>query len=417
MSDRRVSSTLVHPPPFAAAIGGALEGRTILQIVPRLDEGGAEQTTLDIASALVAAGARAIVASEGGRLVADLQARGGVFAPFPAATKNPFGMALAAPRLRRLMGAEGVDLVHVRSRAPAWVALSACRATRTPLVTTWHGAYGDRSAVKRRYNSVMARGDVVIANSQWTADVVRRLHPEAGPRIAAIPRGIDLRLFSPEAVEPERVRRLRAEWGVAPDDRVVLAPARLARRKGHLILVQAAKRLAGTGERLVFVCAGDSEGRGAVRAEIERAAKAAGLAGAVRCVGHCDDMPAAYLAAGAVVVPSVEPEAFGRVSAEAQAMGAPVVVTDLGAAAETVLSPPQTPAGARTGWRVKAGDPAALANGLAEALSLRAAARDALGARARAHVAGRFSLERMTGATLEIYARLIDHAGRAARRA
>ncbi len=413
MLDRPASSSLVHPPVLGAA-GGALEGRTILQIVPRLDGGGAEQTTLDIASALVGAGARAVVASEGGRLVADLQARGGVFAPFPAAAKNPLVMALAAPRLRRLMAAEGADLVHVRSRAPGWVALSACRGSRTPLVTTWHGAYGGRSAIKQRYNSVMARGDVVIANSQWTAGVIARSYPDAAPRLATIPRGVDLRAFSPAAVAPARVRRLRSDWNLEPGDRMVLAPARLARRKGHLILVQAARKLKEGGDRLVFIFAGDADGHGSVRGEIERAAKSAGLGDAVRCVGVCADMPAAYLAASAVVVPSVEPEAFGRVSVEAQAMGAPVVVTDLGAAPETVLAPPDVSASQRTGWRVKPGDPKALADGLTEALALGAAARDALARRGRAFVASRFSLERMTGVTLEIYARLIEHAARSA---
>lgn len=388
---------------------GALEGRTILQIVPRLDGGGAEQTTLDIASALVDAGARALVASDGGRLVADLQTRGGVFLPYPAATKNPIAMYAAAGQLRRLIEGEGVDLVHVRSRAPAWVALRACRALRIPLVTTWHGAHSGQSAIKQRYNSVMARGDVVIANSAWTADLIRTTYPDAAPRIATIPRGIDLRRFAAEEVEPDRVRRLREAWKVAPDERVILVPARLARRKGHLLVVEAARRLAQKGvSDLVYVMAGDAGSHSAVRRDIDRAATAAGLANRIRCTGFCDDMPAAYLAAAVVVVPSVEPESFGRVSVEAHAMGAPVVVTDLGASRETVLAPAETPAAARTGWRVKPGDAGALADAIADILPLGAAARGALAARARAHVA-KFSVERMGAATLELYDRLLLH--------
>ncbi len=389
---------------------GPLEGRTILQIVPRLDGGGAEQTTLDIAGALHAAGARALVASEGGRLVGDVQAQGAVFLPYPAATKNPFGMVLAVGRLKTLIASEGVDLVHVRSRAPAWVALRACRAVGVPLVTTWHGAHRAGNAIKQRYNSVMARGDVVIANSAWTADMIRRDYPEAAPRIATIARGIDLRKFSASHIEPDRVRRLREQWQIGPDQRVVLVPARLARRKGHLLAVEAARRLSKQGHNdLVFVFAGDAGGHESTRREIERAAVSGGLADRVRCTGYCDDMPAAYLAASVVVVPSVEPESFGRVAVEAQAMGAPVVVSDLGAATETVLTPPQVATAARTGWRVKAGDPAALAEGIAAAAPLRAAARDALAGRARAHVAAKFSVERMNGATLDVYARLLTH--------
>ena len=283
-----------------------------------------------------------------------------------------------------------------------------------PLVTTWHGAHSAQSAIKQRYNSVMARGDVVIANSSWTADLIRKNYPDAAPRIATIPRGIDLRRFAPEDVDPERVRRLRKAWQVAPEERVILVPARLARRKGHLVVVEAARRLARKGMTgLTFVLAGD--GHSSVRRDIERAAASAGLGKQIRCTGYCDDMPAAYLAAAVVIVPSVEPERFGRVAVEAQAMGAPVVVTDLGAARETVLAPPETPAGARTGWRVKAGDAGALADAIAEVLPLGAAARGALAARARAHVAAKFSVERMGAATLELYDRLLLHHAAAAR--
>ena len=411
MPHRRFTQTLPSSPPGVfGRTASALEGRTILQIVPRLEGGGAEQTTLDIAGALVDAGARALVASEGGRLVADLQTRGGIFLPYPAATKNPIAMMGAAGQLRRLIQAEGVDLVHVRSRAPAWVALRVCRALGVPLVTTWHGAHSGQSAIKQRYNSVMARGDVVIANSLWTADLIRKTYPDATPRIATIPRGIDLRRFAPGDVDPERVRRLRKAWNVSPEERIVLVPARLARRKGHLVVVEAARRLAQKGfGGLVFVMAGDAGAHMTVRRDIERAAASAGLAGQILCTGFCDDMPAAYLAAAVVVVSSVEPESFGRVAVEAQAMGAPVLVTDLGAARETVLAPPEATPAARTGWRVKPGDAAALADAVAEVLPLGAAAREALAERASTHVSAKFSVDRMGAATLELYDRLLLH--------
>jgi glycosyltransferase involved in cell wall biosynthesis len=168
--------------PFGRA-HASLSGRTILQVIPRLDAGGAERTTLDVANALVRAGARALVASEGGRLASELQAIGGVLVPFPAATKNPLAMLLNVRKLARLIVAERVDLVHARSRAPAWVALGACRIAERPFVTTYHGAYSGVSMLKLRYNSVMARGDIVIANSQYTADMIARLYPEARDRL------------------------------------------------------------------------------------------------------------------------------------------------------------------------------------------------------------------------------------------
>jgi glycosyltransferase involved in cell wall biosynthesis len=402
MADERVSADALAP--FGRAERASLAGRTILQIIPRLDAGGAERTTIDVAAALARAGARALVASEGGRLTSELQAVGGVLTPFPAATKNPLAMALNVRRLARLIVEERVDLVHARSRAPAWVALGACRATGRPFVTTYHGAYSGRSALKLRYNSVMARGDVVIANSQFTADEIARLYPIARGRLRVIPRGADLRRFAPGAVEPARVAGLREAWGVAPHERVVLVAARLTGWKGQKVLIEAARLLRERGlEEVRYVLAGDAQGREAYARELDALIAGAGLTAVASRVGHCADMPAALIAASVVAAPSTAPEAFGRSAVEAQAMGAVAVVSDSGAAPETVLAPPQTPEQARTGWRVPPGDALALADALESALSLGATAREALAQRARAHVERHFSLEKMTGDTLGVY--------------
>ncbi|KQP94804.1 glycosyl transferase [Methylobacterium sp. Leaf113] len=386
-----------------------LSGATILQIIPELDAGGAERTTVDVAAALAAAGARALVATEGGRLVGELQAKGGVWLPFPAASKNPFAMALNVGRLARLCRREGVQIVHARSRAPAWVALGAARRMKLPFVTTYHGSYSGRTGVKVLYNSVMARGDVVIANSHYTAALIRSLHPEqAGDRIRVIHRGTDLSLFTPAAVLPARVEALRRAWGVAPHERVVLLAARLTAWKGQRVLIEAAALMRDRGVTdVAIVLAGDPQGRVAYERELDALVAARGLRGIVHRVGHCADMPAAFRAASVVAVPSVEPEAFGRSAVEAQALGTPVIVSDLGAVPETVLSPPEVPTSQRTGWRVPPGDAAALADALCEALSLGASARDAMTRRGRVHVEAHFSLEGMVGDTLAVYADLL----------
>ncbi len=390
--------------PFGRGERGSLAGRTILQIIPRLDAGGAERTTIDVAAALARVGARALVASEGGRLVSELQAVGGVLAPFPAATKNPFAMALNTRRLARLVLSERVDLVHARSRAPAWVALGACRIAKRPLVTTFHGAYSGRSSLKLLYNSVMARGDAVIANSEYIAEMIARLYPDARPRLRVIYRGTDFSKFAPETVDSARVARLRQAWGVASHDRIVLLAARLTGWKGHKTLIEAARLLKAGGVTDVrFVFAGDAQGRDSYVREIDALIEKSGLAGVVLRVGHCDDMPAAFLAASVVAVPSTEPEAFGRTAVEAQAMGALVVVSDLGAVPETVLAPPQATPEGRTGWRTPPGDAEALAKALHNALSLGASGRDAMIKRARAHVESKFSLEHMLRETLDVY--------------
>ena len=399
-------STSLHP----------LSGRTVLQIIPELEAGGAERTAVDIAAGLANVGARALVATEGGRLVGELQAKGGIWAPFPASTKNPLAMLLNVRRLAKLCLDEGVAIVHARSRSPAWVALGAARALNLPFVTTYHGSYSGRSSVKVLYNSVMARGDIVIANSHYTGGLIRAAYPEAGERIRVIHRGTDLGVFSPSAVEPERVEVLRNLWAVAPHERVVLLAARLTGWKGQRVLIEAAARLKAQGlSDTAFILAGDPQRRDAYARELDTLIKQRGLEGIVRRVGHCTDMPAAFLAASVVTVPSTQPEAFGRSAVEAQAMGAPVIVSDLGAVPETVRTSPDVAPGERTGWQVPAGDAAALADAVGGALTLGASAREALATRARRHVERHFSLERMVADTLDVYIALVEGRHRASR--
>jgi glycosyltransferase involved in cell wall biosynthesis len=397
-----------YPSPFQASAASPLAGHTVLQIIPALDTGGAERTTVDTAGALAAVGARALVACEGGRLVAELQARGGIWVPFPAASKNPFAMALNVRKLARLIRAERPSIVHARSRAPAWVALGACRATRTPFMTTYHGAYSGRSPLKLRYNSVMARGDLVVANSHYTGSLIIKNFPWARDRLRIVVNGADLRQFKIEAVDPVRVERLRAAWGVEPEERIVLLAARLTEWKGQRVLIDAAAKLARAGlGGTVFVLAGDPQGRTGYVKELDALISKAGLDGVVRRVGHCDDMPAALMAASVVTVPSTEPETFGRVAVEAQSLGTPVVVSDLGAVGETVMAPPDTAADQRTGWRVPAGNADALADAIASALRLGASARDAMALRGRSHVEQHFSVDRMGLDMLDAYASLL----------
>jgi len=395
--------------PFPSSSIHPLAGRTILQIIPELEAGGAERTTVDVAEGLAHAGARALVATEGGRLVGELQTKGGIWIPFPAATKNPFSMLLNVRRLARICHQERVALVHARSRAPAWVALGAARSLDLPFVTTYHGSYAGRSSVKVLYNSVMARGDAVIANSHYTGDLIRSLYPQAGDRIRVIHRGTDFAAFSPSAVSPERVENLRRAWKVSPHERMVLLAARLTGWKGQKVLIDAAARMRSAGVMdVTYILAGDPQGRDSYVKELDALIESRGLTGIVRRVGHCTDMPAAFLAASVVTVPSTEPEAFGRSAVEAQAMGTPVVVSDLGAVPETVLSPPTVLPQERTGWRIPPGDADALAEAIGQALSLGASARIALGNRARAHVERHFSLERMVSSTLDVYSALLE---------
>jgi glycosyltransferase involved in cell wall biosynthesis len=381
---------------------------TILQVVPRLDAGGSELATVEIAEALGIAGAKALVATAGGRMAKDVAAAGGEIVSLPVASKNPLTILANARRLVKLIDRCGIDLVHARSRAPAWSALLATRRTLRPFVTTYHGAYGQVGAFKAAYNSVMAKGDRVIANSRFTASVISDRHPRATDRIRVIYRGVDNRTFDPGAVDAADVERLRAAWGVTPGTKIVLHAARLTSIKGQRDLITAAAGLKAEGalKDAVIILAGDPSGRDGYRGELLALVKQHGLEDKVRLVGHCREMPAAYLASDVALTISTVPETFGRTSIEAQNMGCPVIVPDLGALPETIVAPDQDSAGF-TGWRVPRGDVPALQQRIAQALALDPAEWAEIGARARAHVAVRFTLSRMQAETLAVYDELL----------
>jgi glycosyltransferase involved in cell wall biosynthesis len=382
---------------------------TILQIIPRLDTGGAELSTLEITDAVVRAGGRALVATEGGRLTRDVVAAGGEIVDFPAATKNPLRILANARALRRLVADEAVSLIHARSRAPAWSALLAARRSGVPFVTTYHGAYGERGPVKRLYNSVMARADLVIANSGYTARLIETRYGTDTRRLRVIHRGVDLARFDPSRIGAARIERLQRDWSVAPGQRVILQAARLTGWKGQRVVIDAAGRLARSGRLgdVVIVLAGDDQGRTGYRDSLLARARALGIADKVRLPGHVADIAAAFAVAHVAVVASTEPEAFGRAATEAQAMACPVIATRIGAPPETVIGAEAKGLDVATGWLVPPGDVAALAASLEVALGLDPETRARLGARARSHVAAHFTLDTMKSATLAVYDELL----------
>lgn len=377
---------------------------TLLQVVPELETGGAEQTTIDVAHAVVRAGGKALVATRGGRMASRLEADGGRLAQMPVQTKNPLVMLGNAARLVDLIRKEKVSIVHARSRAPAFSALWAAQATKTPFVATYHGVYNAKSGLKRWYNAVMTRGDLVIANSDYTRDHVLSEHQIDPARIVSIPRGIDLERFNPSWVTPDRVEALRQAWGIAPGDRRVklLLAGRLTRIKGHLMIVEAAARLKAQGRKdFVIIFAGDDQGRTDYRLEIMSAIAAHGLEHEVLVVGHCDDMPAAYQVCDIAMLPTTKPESFGRTAVEPQVMGKPVLASDHGGTTETVLS-------GETGWLVKVDDPDAWATAMAKAADLGPGRLASMGQAAANRARRLYSVDAMCQATLEAYERVLQ---------
>ncbi|HET7880413.1 MAG TPA: glycosyltransferase family 4 protein [Acetobacteraceae bacterium] len=367
---------------------------TVLQVLPSLVTGGVERGTVEITQAIAGAGWLALVASAGGRLEAAVRAAGGRHIALPLDRRDPYSLWQNAHRLERLIRAEGAQVVHARSRGPAWSAWLACRRTGAHFVTTYHGTYGEDLPFKRHYNAVMAKGEQVIAASRFIAEHIVARHGIDPTRIRVIPRGVDPARFDPAAVSGDRIARLAEAWRLPDGMRVALLPGRLTRWKGQGVLIEALSRLAR--REVCVVLAGSDQGRSGYSAGLVRQAETLGVADRLRLVGDCEDMPAALMLADIVVHASTEPEAFGRVVIEAQAMERPMIASDLGGPVEMVEH-------GVTGWRVPPGDPAALADSIEAALALPDDERAALGRRAREAVLRRCTVAQMQQATLEVY--------------
>ncbi|MEQ8602212.1 MAG: glycosyltransferase family 4 protein [Marivibrio sp.] len=376
----------------------AAKPRTLLQVVPSLVTGGVERGTVDVAAAAARAGYRSIVASGGGPMVRELLRAGAEHIERPLQSKNPLTLKRNAQWLAELVGREGVDLVHARSRAPAWSAYWAAQRTQTPFVTTFHGTYSLNAPGKKSYNSVMTRGDRVIAISSFIAEHIRTHYELDATRLRTIPRGIDAALYDPEAVSAERVIRLAERWRLPDGMPIVLLPGRLTRWKGQLLLIKALTAVEEGPVRCLLV--GSSQGREAYRRELEATARELGVADMVHVIEDCDDMPAAYKLADVVVSASTDPEAFGRVAVEGQAMGRPVIAPRHGGAVDQVRE-------GETGWLFKPSDPYDLALKIDLALKLSPEARAAMHAAGVENARTRFTKERMCADTLKVYDELL----------
>jgi glycosyltransferase involved in cell wall biosynthesis len=377
---------------------------SLLQVTPALDAGGVERTTIEIAEAVARAGGKPLVASRGGRMETELARVGGELVRMSVDTKNPFGIWLNAGRLARLAQDRGVEIIHARSRACGWSAKWAARRLGLPFVTTYHGIYNARSALKRRYNRVMAEGDLVIANSEYTRAHIVKEHRLTPTKVIAIPRGVDLDRFDRNKVDADRVRRARIAMGLGEvtDSRpIVFLPARLTSWKGQTLLIQAAHKLGVQRPGIArYVIAGDSQGRDAYVRQLEEQIAQLGLNDTVHLVGHIDDIPAAYMLADVAVFPSLEPEAFGRGAIEAQAMAVPVIAAAHGGLTETVVD-------GQTGRLIAPRDPDALAAAMGEMLAATRERRAEIGLRGAQRVKSLYSTSALQQATLAVYARLL----------
>ena len=376
----------------------------VLQVVPELDAGGVEQTVVDVARAVIEAGGRSIVATKGGRLEPVLTKMGATVVRLPVHSKNPFVQWANVGALRKLIRKHGVDIVHVRSRAPAMAAVKAARTENVRSVATYAGIYNAKSGLKRWYNGAMVRADMTIANSEYTrAHILKTYKGVAPERVIAIPRGVDLKRFDPESFDVPRIMKMEEEWGLSPEDKRVhfLLAGRLTKWKGQALILEAARILRSEGaDNFHIVMAGDEQGRTHYLQSLLKMVQDYGLENHVRMAGHINDMPSAYHLSHFALAPSLEPEAFGRTAVEPQAMQRPPLAAAHGATVETVVP-------GETGWLVAPKDARAWADAMKTAMDLPERTRFEMGRAGRRRVRELFSLEAMCAATLDVYRALL----------
>lgn len=369
----------------------------ILQVLPSLKSGGVERGTLEISDAIISAGYKSFVCSAGGQLVKSLEDHGAKHIALPVDSKNPLIMIYNVLKLKKIIEDNDISVIHARSRAPAWSCYFAAKLAGIPFVTTFHGTYNIQNAIKLWYNSIMLKGDAVIAVSNYIKKHIETRYHFFSENLHVIHRGADLKYFNPKLVNAARVLKIREAMDLAEShqSKVIILPARFARWKGHKFLIEALNNI----KKLDFKCflVGDlsNDLSGYVR-EIKLLIKEHKLEDKVFLKDLISDMPALYSISDIVVSASQEPEAFGRTISEAQAMKCIVITTNLGAPQEMVED-------GVNGFVASYKNSAELADAIKKALNLDEKTKASILEAAQKKVIKDYSVEKMSASTLQIY--------------
>lgn len=370
----------------------------ILQILPALNTGGVERGTLEVAFFLKKSGHNAFVASSGGLLVKELNAQGVTHINLPLASKNPYTIFSNALKLARVIKTHHINVVHARSRAPAWSAYIACALTKCPFVTTFHGTYNFKNPIKKFYNSIMVRGDKVIAISDFIKRHILDNYQKfiTMDRIQVINRGVDLSQFSKNSITQERIKAIRSLCDVRQESPILLMPGRLARWKGQMVVLEAIKILIKNYPNILCLFVGPDQGRISYLKELNNFVKTNGIEKHVRFISSIKDMPALYSSVDLCIHASTDAEAFGRIIIESQALEVPVIASALGAPLDIIEYK-------KTGWIYQPGNPSALAKQIEYALSLPSEQKQLITKAAFAKLKEHYTTQQLCENTLKIY--------------
>jgi len=378
----------------------------VLQVIPKLGYGGAETGCYDLAHYLPENNCSSYIVTSGGELLKFVDQKKVKLIRLPVHSKNPILIFYNSIALIFIILFHNISIVHARSRAPAWSCLFATKITGRKFVTTFHGTYNFKNQIKKFYNSVMVRSNLVIAGSNFIFSHIKDNYSkylDLKKKFLVIFRGINVDYFDPSTTLEIEENDLLSSWGVSRDKKLILMPGRLTAWKGQEIFIEAlnlVNRELGH-QSFYAIILGSDQGRDVYTKKIKRLAEQYRLTSQLKFVEHCKNMPLAYKLSDLVVSASVEPEAFGRVAIEAQSMEKPIIASDIGGSHETIVNN-------ETGFLFKSGNPESLSKKIVEVLNLDQSRLKLMGIEGRKNIIKKFNVEKMCFSTYSEYKKLLN---------
>jgi glycosyltransferase involved in cell wall biosynthesis len=376
----------------------------VLQVIPRLGYGGAETGCYDLAHYLPENNCSSFIVTSGGKLTKYIDKKKVRLIKLPVHSKNPVIIFFNSMALVFIILFHNISIVHARSRAPAWSCLLATKITRRKFVTTFHGTYNFNNPIKRFYNSVMVRSDLIIAGSNFIFSHINSNYSRnLKKKFLVIFRGINVDYFDPSTTLESEENKLISSWGVDRNKKIILLPGRLTAWKGQEVFIESLNII---NQKLGYesfyaVILGSDQGRDVYSKKIKRLAEQHRLIGQLKFVEHCKDMPLAYKISDLIVSASIEPEAFGRVAVEAQSMEKPIIASNIGGSNETIIEN-------QTGLLFDSGKPESLSEKIIEALNLDETTLKSMGVEGRKNIIKKFNVEKMCFSTYSEYKKLLN---------
>ena len=378
----------------------------VLQVIPKLGYGGAETGCYDLAHYLNEVGCKSYIITSGGELIKYIDKKKVTLIKLPVHSKNPLLILVNSILISFIILFLNISVVHARSRAPAWSCYFATKMTRRKFVTTFHGTYNFQNKIKKFYNSIMVKSDLLIAGSNFIFSHIHEnyskyLNPKN--KFLVIFRGINTEYFDPNNIKQDDIIKLKNLWKLDKKKKIILLPGRLTSWKGQEMFIESLNIFRSTNPEIDFmaIILGTDQGRSVFRKKLENLVQQHDLIKNIKFIDHCKKMPLAYYLSDVVVSSSIEPEAFGRVSIEAQSMKKPIIASNIGGSNETILDN-------KTGLLFENGNPQALSDKLREIIKLDTLTLDLMGNEGRKNVLNRFNIEKMCFNTYSEYKKLIN---------